>query len=92
MKIDKKKIDKLLEPTKFDSESTVNSIRNAEEIISKPFIEGSELSLIERLKRDFNLSSKKKKTKKKKTKKKKHKKKSKKKQKVKSKKTKRNKN
>lgn len=87
MKIDKKKIDKLLEPTKIDSESTVNSIRNAEEIISKPFIEGSELSLIERLKRDFNLSSKKKKTKKKK-----HKKKSKKKQKVKSKKTKRNKN
>jgi len=87
MKIDKKKIDKLLEPTKIDSESTVNSIRNAEEIISKPFIEGSELSLIERLKRDFNLSSKKKKTKKKK-----HKKKSKKKQKVKIKKTKRNKN
>lgn len=87
MKIDKKKIDKLLEPTKIDSESTVNSIRNAEEIISKPFIEGSELSLIERLKRDFNLSSKKKKTKKKKPKKK-----SKKKQKVKSKKTKRNKN
>lgn len=87
MKIDKKKIDKLLEPTKIDSESTVNSIRNAEEIISKPFIEGSELSLIERLKRDFNLSSKKKKTKKKKPKKK-----SKKKQKVKIKKTKRNKN
>ena len=85
--MDKKKIDKLLEPTKIDSESTVNSIRNAEEIISKPFIEGSELSLIERLKRDFNLSSKKKKTKKKK-----HKKKSKKKQKVKIKKTKRNKN
>jgi len=87
MKIDKKKIDKLLEPTKIDSESTVNSIRNAEEIISKPFTEGSELSLIERLKRDFNLSSKKKKTKKKKPKKK-----SKKKQKVKIKKTKRNKN
>lgn len=87
MKIDKKKIDKLLEPTKIDSESTVNSIRNAEEIISKPFIEGSELSLIERLKKDFNLSSKKKKTKKKKPKKK-----SKKKQKVKIKKTKRNKN